>query len=164
VIQAAVRRHGRIDVLVNNLGATSPRTGFLAVDDAEWKRVFELTFFSAVRATPRVAPHLLAAGGGAIVNIRLESMPGSRSPMVVDYSAAKAALTNLSKALSEEFAPRGRAHQHGRSRPRPHPILDRRRWVCRCRCSECRHLSQGRAGRGRVAADHGDFHRTGHRA
>jgi len=106
LIQAAVRRHGRIDVLVNNLGATSPRTGFLAVDDAEWKRVFELTFFSAVRATRAALPHLLAAGGGAIVNI------GSINarlpfPMVVDYSAAKAALTNLSKALSEEFAPRG---------------------------------------------------------
>jgi NAD(P)-dependent dehydrogenase (short-subunit alcohol dehydrogenase family) len=46
------------------------------------------------------------AGGGAIVNISSinSQLP---FPMVVDYSAAKAALTNLTKALSEEFAPRG---------------------------------------------------------
>jgi len=105
LIRAAVERHGTIDVLVNNLGAASPRRGFLEVDDAEWQRVFHLTFFSAVRTTRAALPHLLAHGG-AIVNI------GSINarlpfPMVVDYSAAKAALANLTKALSEEFAPRG---------------------------------------------------------
>ena len=68
--------------------------------------MFDLTFFSAVRASRAALPYLLAAGGGAIVNI---SSINARLPfpMVVDYSAAKAALTNLTKALSEEFAPRG---------------------------------------------------------
>jgi len=106
LIRSAVNRHGKIDLLVNNLGAASPRTGFLQVDDAEWQRVFDLSFFSAVRASRAALPHILAAGGGAIVNI---SSINARLPfpMVVDYSAAKAALTNLTKALSEEFAPRG---------------------------------------------------------
>jgi NAD(P)-dependent dehydrogenase (short-subunit alcohol dehydrogenase family) len=106
LVKAAVDRHGRIDVLVNNLGATAPRTGFLDIKDADWQHVFELTFFSAVRASRAALPHLLAAGGGAIVNI---SSINARLPfpMVVDYSAAKAALTNFTKALSEEFAPRG---------------------------------------------------------
>ncbi|WP_327328607.1 oxidoreductase [Streptomyces sp. NBC_01210] len=106
LVQAAADRHGRIDLLVNNLGATRPRSGFLDVDDAEWERVFDLTFFSAVRASRAALPHLLAVGGGAIVNI---SSLNARLPfpMVVDYSAAKAALSNLTKALSEEFAPRG---------------------------------------------------------
>jgi len=106
LVKAAVERHGRIDILVNNLGATTPRTNFLEIDDAEWQRVFELTFFSAVRASRAALPHLLAAGRGAIVNI---SSINARLPfpMVVDYSAAKAALTNLTKALSEEFASRG---------------------------------------------------------
>ena len=105
LVRAAVDCHGKIDVLVNNLGATSPRTGFLEVNDGEWQRVFDLTFFSAVRASRTALPHLLAAGGGAIVNI---SSINARLPfpMVVDYSAAKAALTNLTKALSEEFAVR----------------------------------------------------------
>jgi NAD(P)-dependent dehydrogenase (short-subunit alcohol dehydrogenase family) len=106
LIHATIERHGKIDVLVNNLGAASPRTGFLEIEDAEWQRVFELTFFSAVRTSRAALPYLLAAGSGAIVNI---SSINSRLPfpMVVDYSAAKAALTNLTKALSEEFAPRG---------------------------------------------------------
>ena len=106
LVRAAVDRHGKIDVLVNNLGAASPRTGFLEINDAEWQQVFNLTFFSAVRTSRAALPYLLAAGGGAIVNI---SSINARLPfpMVVDYSVAKAALTNLTKALSEEFAPRG---------------------------------------------------------
>jgi NAD(P)-dependent dehydrogenase (short-subunit alcohol dehydrogenase family) len=106
LIQAAKDACGRVDILINNLGATKPRAGFLDVDDAEWLRVFDLTFFSAVRASRAALPHLLASGRGAIVNI---SSINARLPFpsVVDYSAAKAALSNLTKALSEEFAPRG---------------------------------------------------------
>ena len=106
LIQAALDRHGRLDVLVNNLGVTHPRSDFLEIDDAAWQQVFDLTFFSSVRASRAALPHLLADGGGAIVNI---SSLNARMPfpMVVDYSAAKAALSNLTKALSEEFAPRG---------------------------------------------------------
>ncbi|MET8249075.1 oxidoreductase [Streptomyces sp. NPDC005202] len=106
LVQAALNRHGRMDILINNLGATTPRSGFLDIDDSEWTRTFDLTFFSAVRVSRAALPHLLADGGGAIVNI---SSVNARLPfpMVVDYSAAKAALSNFTKALSEEFAPRG---------------------------------------------------------
>ncbi|MEU8509089.1 oxidoreductase [Streptomyces brevispora] len=106
LINAAAERHGRIDVLVNNLGVARPRTSFLDIEDAEWQHVFDLTFFSAVRTSRAALPRLLADGGGAIVNI---SSVNARLPfpMVVDYSAAKAALSSLTKALSEEFAPRG---------------------------------------------------------
>ncbi|WP_329454565.1 SDR family NAD(P)-dependent oxidoreductase [Streptomyces sp. NBC_01497] len=106
LVQRAVDVHGRLDILINGLGAAKPRTGFLDVDDAEWQRIFNVSFFGTVRATRAALPHLLASGGGSIVNIgsinaRLPSV------MVVDYSAAKAALANLTKSLSEEFASRG---------------------------------------------------------
>ncbi|MFD7879782.1 SDR family NAD(P)-dependent oxidoreductase [Streptomyces sp. NPDC059766] len=106
LVQQAVDRHGHLDILVNNVGAAEPRESFLKVDDAAWQRIFDLTFFSAVRASRAALPHLIAAGGAAIVNI---SSINARLPfpMVVDYSAAKAALTNLNKSLSEEFAPQG---------------------------------------------------------
>ncbi|MFC5202447.1 SDR family NAD(P)-dependent oxidoreductase [Streptomyces kaempferi] len=106
LVRTAVERHGRIDVLVNNVGAAEPRESFLKVTDEEWQNVFGLTFFSAVRASRAALPHLLKAEGASIVNISSinAQLP---FPMVVDYSAAKAALTNLNKALSEEFAPRG---------------------------------------------------------
>nr|WSX75236.1 oxidoreductase [Streptomyces sp. NBC_00899] len=106
LIRQAVERHGRIDLLVNNVGVAEPRESFLKVTDEQWQNVFGLTFFSAVRASRAALPHLLQAGGAAIVNISSVNaqLP---FPMVVDYSAAKAALTNLNKALSEEFAPQG---------------------------------------------------------
>lgn len=106
LVRRAVAEQGRLDILVNNLGATDSRSSFLDVDDTEWQRVFDITFFSAVRASRAALPHLLEAGDAAIVNI---SSINARLPfpMVVDYSAAKAALTNLTKGLSEEFAPRG---------------------------------------------------------
>ncbi|MER5995450.1 SDR family NAD(P)-dependent oxidoreductase [Streptomyces viridosporus] len=102
----AVDQYGRVDVLVNNLGAATPRPSFLDIDDAEWQRIFNMTLFSAVRTSRAVLPHLLDADGGSIINI---SSINARLPFpaVVDYSAAKAGLTSLTKSLSEEFAPRG---------------------------------------------------------
>ncbi|MFE0729812.1 SDR family NAD(P)-dependent oxidoreductase [Streptomyces antibioticus] len=106
LVHQAVEHYGRVDVLVNNVGAAEPRESFLKVSDADWQRIFDLTFFSAVRTSRAALPHLIRDGGGAIVNI---SSINARLPFpsVVDYSAAKAALTNLNKALSEEFAPQG---------------------------------------------------------
>jgi NAD(P)-dependent dehydrogenase (short-subunit alcohol dehydrogenase family) len=105
LVDAALSTYGRLDVLVNNVGAGSVRSSFLDVDDAEWARVFDVTFFSAVRTSRAALPALLD-NGGAIINI---SSINARLPfpMVVDYSAAKAAMANLTKTLSEEFAPRG---------------------------------------------------------
>ncbi|MFG1708704.1 SDR family NAD(P)-dependent oxidoreductase [Nonomuraea sp. M3C6] len=105
LVDAALSTYGRLDVLVNNVGIGGVRSSFLDIDDAEWARMFDVTFFSAVRTSRAALPALLDTGG-VIVNI---SSINARLPfpMVVDYSAAKAAVANLTKALSEEFAPRG---------------------------------------------------------
>ncbi|MFF8727189.1 SDR family NAD(P)-dependent oxidoreductase [Streptomyces sp. NPDC015171] len=106
LVGRAVDQYGRVDILVNNLGAATPRPSFLDIDDAEWRRIFDLTLFSAIRASRAALPRLLDADGGAIINI---SSINARLPFpsVVDYSAAKAGLASLTKSLSEEFAPRG---------------------------------------------------------
>jgi NAD(P)-dependent dehydrogenase (short-subunit alcohol dehydrogenase family) len=97
----------RIDVLVNNVGAAPPRTeGFLAVTDDQWGLTWNLDVMAAVRATRAALPVMLAAGGGAIVNIGSVNARLA-DPLVVDYSAAKAALVNLAKSLSKEFGGRG---------------------------------------------------------
>jgi NAD(P)-dependent dehydrogenase (short-subunit alcohol dehydrogenase family) len=104
---ASALEDGPLDVLVNNVGAVTPRLdGFLEVTDEQWLRSLTLTFMTAVRTTRAVLPGMLDAGGGTIVNTCSVNafLP---DPAVIDYSAAKAALWNFSKALSKEVGPRG---------------------------------------------------------
>ncbi len=98
---------GPLDILVNNVGAVTPRLdGFVAVSDDEWVNTMTLTFFAAVRTTRAVLPAMLAAGSGTIVTVCSVNsfLP---DPAVIDYCAAKAALANFSKALSKEVGPHG---------------------------------------------------------
>jgi NAD(P)-dependent dehydrogenase (short-subunit alcohol dehydrogenase family) len=98
---------GRIDILVNNVGAVTPRlTGFLDVTDEQWLASITLNLMAAVRTTRAALPMMLAAGHGTIVTTSSVNafLP---DPDVIDYSAAKAALTNFCKSLSKEVGPRG---------------------------------------------------------
>ncbi|WP_433364121.1 oxidoreductase [Actinoplanes sp. CA-142083] len=97
---------GRLDILVNNVGGVHPRTGgFLSVTDADWLETLTINFLSAVRVTRAALPHLLERAGTIVtVSSVNASLP---DPLVIDYSAAKAALANFSKALSKEVGPRG---------------------------------------------------------
>jgi NAD(P)-dependent dehydrogenase (short-subunit alcohol dehydrogenase family) len=109
VLARAVAEFGGLDVLVNNAGGpppgvTLPRGSFLDASDDDWQAMFALNLFSAVRAIRAALPLLLERGGGSIINV--SSMVARQpSPVNVDYGAAKAALTNLSKVLSIEFSP-----------------------------------------------------------
>jgi NAD(P)-dependent dehydrogenase (short-subunit alcohol dehydrogenase family) len=111
VVDRAVERFGGVDILVNNAGGPPPGTklprfGFLQLGDEAWREMLEFNLLSAVRASRAAIPAMLERGGGAIVNV--SSVHGRQPSAVnVDYGAAKAALMNLTKALSEEFGPRG---------------------------------------------------------
>ncbi|MPY35357.1 SDR family oxidoreductase [Streptomyces adustus] len=107
LVAEAVAVHGGVDVLVNNVGAVRPRVdGFLSVTDEDWDWTFTVNLMSAVRTTRAALPHLLATGAGRIVTV--SSVNGRLpDPLVIDYGAAKAALTNFCKALSKEVGPRG---------------------------------------------------------
>ncbi|WP_316768290.1 SDR family NAD(P)-dependent oxidoreductase [Streptomyces sasae] len=107
LVAEAVAGYGGVDVLVNNVGAVRPRVdGFQAVSDADWDWAFTINFMAAVRATRAALPHLIASGDGRIVTV--SSVNGRLpDPLVIDYSAAKAALTNFCKALSKEVGPEG---------------------------------------------------------
>jgi NAD(P)-dependent dehydrogenase (short-subunit alcohol dehydrogenase family) len=96
-----------IDILVNNVGMVIPRLeGFLAVADSEWEASLNLNFMAAVRTIRSALPGMLEAGQGSIVNISSVNafLP---DPSIPDYCAAKAALTNFSKAISKEVGRRG---------------------------------------------------------
>ncbi|MBW4722178.1 oxidoreductase [Saccharothrix obliqua] len=106
LVDWALGELGGIDVLVNNVGGSPARTdGFLAIDDDEWQQAFELNFFSAVRTTRAALPSLLERRG-SIINI---GSVNSRLPLprLIDYSAAKAALSSFGKSLAEEVGEAG---------------------------------------------------------
>ncbi|SEL53115.1 SDR family NAD(P)-dependent oxidoreductase [Nonomuraea pusilla] len=111
VVERAVEEFGGVDVLVNNAGGpppgvTLPRVGFMTPDDADWLAMFEFNLFSAVRMIRAALPVMLERGGGSVVNVSsgMARQPGA---MNVDYGAAKSAMNHVSKALSEEYGPRG---------------------------------------------------------
>ncbi|MFF4450934.1 SDR family NAD(P)-dependent oxidoreductase [Streptomyces sp. NPDC001502] len=106
VADTVVERHGRLDGLVNNVGALESRTGFLDVTDEQWKSTFEVNFHSAVRMTRAALPALLDTGAGAVVHIASEAARFP-DPGIVDYAATKTALLSLSKSLAAEFGVRG---------------------------------------------------------
>jgi NAD(P)-dependent dehydrogenase (short-subunit alcohol dehydrogenase family) len=104
---ARAQQHGGLDVLVNNVGAVAVRLeGFSSVTDEQWMASFNLNFMAAMRTTRAALPLLAQRGGGAIVTVSSVNafLP---DPGVIDYCAAKAALTNFSKALSKEVGPKG---------------------------------------------------------
>jgi NAD(P)-dependent dehydrogenase (short-subunit alcohol dehydrogenase family) len=98
---------GRLDILVNNVGAVSPRLdGFLAVTDEQWATSYTLNLMAAVRTTRAALPLMLARGRGAIVSTSSVNATLA-DPSVIDYSAAKAALRSFCKSLSKELGPQG---------------------------------------------------------
>jgi NAD(P)-dependent dehydrogenase (short-subunit alcohol dehydrogenase family) len=104
---ATALEYGPLNILVNNVGSVTPRLGgFLAVTDEQWSASLTLTFLAAVRTTRAALPSMITARRGSIVTISSVNafLP---DPAVIDYSAAKAALTNFSKALSKEVGPHG---------------------------------------------------------
>jgi NAD(P)-dependent dehydrogenase (short-subunit alcohol dehydrogenase family) len=107
LVQRAIDEHGRVDVLVNNGGGVRLRLdGFLSVSDEEFAWAMQLNFFAALRATRAAITQMLKQGGGAIVNVASVNAFFQPDGGTIDYGAAKAALVNLTKSLSQEFGRR----------------------------------------------------------
>lgn len=107
LVDEAVGRWGRLDILVNNVGGVRPRTeGFVGVSDDQWQWALEMNLMSAVRATRAAVPHLVVSAPSAVVTVCSvnATIP---DPGVIDYSAAKAALRSFCKSLSKELGPAG---------------------------------------------------------
>jgi NAD(P)-dependent dehydrogenase (short-subunit alcohol dehydrogenase family) len=105
IVDEAIEAHGRIDVLVNNAGICYHRPA-LEVPDEEFAEVFDVNVTGLWRMSKAVAPAMIDAGGGSIVNV------GSISAMIVNrpqwqpaYNASKAAVHQLTRSLAVEWAP-----------------------------------------------------------
>jgi 3-oxoacyl-[acyl-carrier protein] reductase len=105
LVAAAVSSFGRVDVLVNN-AAVRREIDFDKLEYGEWREILATILDGAYLCAHAALPHLIAAGGGSIVNIGgLSSYTGaSRRAHVI---AAKAGLVGLTRALAHDLAPHG---------------------------------------------------------
>ena len=99
---------GRIDVVVNNAGGTMPRP-FMDTSAGYLERAFHFNCTTAFVLTKAAAPHMLAAGSGAVVNIS-SAIGRLRDRGFVAYGTAKAALTHMTKLMAADLAPKIRVN------------------------------------------------------
>jgi NAD(P)-dependent dehydrogenase (short-subunit alcohol dehydrogenase family) len=100
---STIAQHGRIDILINNVGRSEPGTP-ASMDDATWREQLDLNLTSAFLMTKAVLPVMERQQSGAIVNI--SSVAGMRwvGKDQVGYAAAKAGLMQLSKVTAVAYA------------------------------------------------------------
>jgi len=103
VIDSVLRRHARIDVLVNNAGIVD-QAQFLDIGLAGWNAVIATNLTGVFLMTQRVARRMRTTGGGAVVNIASIDAYGTDGPQA-SYTAAKAGVVGLTKAAATELAP-----------------------------------------------------------
>ena len=108
VADAVRKRLGGIDIIVHVVGGSSaPAGGFAVLDDGEWHRAFDLNLFPAVRLDRALLPTMLDQGSGVIIHVTSIQSVMPLPEATIAYAAAKAALSNYSKALSKEVSPKG---------------------------------------------------------
>jgi NAD(P)-dependent dehydrogenase (short-subunit alcohol dehydrogenase family) len=108
-IEGAVERFGALHVLYNNAGVLwrDRDVSVLETDEDVWDRVFAINLKGMVWVCKHGIPHLIEAGGGAIVNV------GSTSALLGDsipqdaYTASKGAVISLTRNLAVQFGPQG---------------------------------------------------------
>ena len=108
VAQAVRERLGGIDIIVHVVGGSSaPAGGFIVLDDDEWHKALDQNLLAAVRLDRALVPSMIAQGSGVVVHITSIQRQLPLSDATIAYAAAKAALSNYSKALSKEVGPKG---------------------------------------------------------
>ena len=106
-VASCIEQVGRIDVLVNNVGGSAPG-GPADLSEAAWDAQVEFNLKTAYLGCHHVLPVMLAQGGGVIVN--LSSVAGIRQHLgrpQAAYSATKAAIVELSRAVAIQYATDG---------------------------------------------------------
>lgn len=104
LVNAAVQRYGRLDVIVNNAGWTHRNRPALEVTEDEFDKVYAINVKSVYLATVHATPVFRAQGGGSFINIA--STAGVRPrPGLTWYNGSKGAVITTSKSLAAELGP-----------------------------------------------------------
>ena len=103
MVDKVLDAYGHIDVLINNAGIAQQKL-FTDISEDEWNRMFSVNVHGIFHTSQSVLPNMLARKSGKIINISsVWGIVGASCE--VHYSAAKAAVIGLSKALAKEVGP-----------------------------------------------------------
>ena len=106
LVDAVLRRFGRIDILVNNAGIMGRTAPLWELTDEDWQRVMSVDLDSVFYVSRAVITHMRTRGTGCIVSIA--SIAGKEgTPTLVPYSVAKAGIIAFTKALGKEVVREG---------------------------------------------------------
>jgi 7-alpha-hydroxysteroid dehydrogenase len=108
LVDTAMEQLGRIDVVVNNAGGTTPRP-FLDTSPGFLERSFHFNVTTAFVLSKAAAPHMITEGRGAIVNIS-SAIGRLRDRGFVAYGTAKAALSHMTRLMAADLAPKVRVN------------------------------------------------------
>lgn len=105
-VSATVTRHGRIDILQNNVGIAEPG-GPETIDEASWDRVMAVNLKGFFLTCQRVLPEMVKQGSGAIVNVSSVASITTISVPMISYYSSKAGVNHFTRAVAVEYAPKG---------------------------------------------------------
>ncbi len=106
LINKAIDRFGKIDILINNVGIAKYKHSFLALTDDDWDNTLRTNLYSMIRVSRAAIPHLTKQDQSSIISIASES-GHQPDEFAIDYSVSKAGVINLTSALAKEFGPEG---------------------------------------------------------
>ena len=107
MVAEVVKKHGRIDAIINNAGICR-NTPSEDVTDDEWRLVMGVDLDGVFYCCREVGKHMLTRGSGSIVNIgSMSGIISNRPQPQAAYNAAKAGVIHLTKSLAGEWSPRG---------------------------------------------------------
>ncbi len=101
MVQAAIDRYGRLDILDNNVGV-SQRGTVVEVSEEDWDRVMTINLKTMMLASKAAIPRMIETGGGAIINI--SSIAGLRAHSSTPYSTSKAGVIGLTMSMAADHA------------------------------------------------------------
>jgi NAD(P)-dependent dehydrogenase (short-subunit alcohol dehydrogenase family) len=101
-------KFGALDGIVHVVGGSSaPVGGFSVLDDMEWEKAINQNLMAAVRLDRALLPAMIEKGKGVVIHISSIQRTLPLFHSTIAYAAAKAALSNYSKSLSNELGPKG---------------------------------------------------------
>jgi NAD(P)-dependent dehydrogenase (short-subunit alcohol dehydrogenase family) len=103
---AALERFGRVDVLCNVAGGFRMGEPVHATSDATWEFLFDINARTLLHASRAIVPHMLARGGGRVVNIGAFAAQRGVAQMGA-YTASKSAVIRLTEAMAAELREQG---------------------------------------------------------